>query len=307
MRIHRVLQGESLDQIAASYGVTVRDLVRYNELPSQSRIVPGLSLLIPTGDSLAVQAYTIASGDSVESIASRFGITPAVFSNWTGLSTTAATLPVGQRIYLPVQRQGKRPTEVNGYLLPTGTPSDAEILQTASALTYFCSFSYQVRADGSFDPPKDTSALAAAKRLNIRPLMTITNFDGNTFNTSLAHTILANASIRRKVIDGALSICTSKGFGGVNVDFEHMQPSDRPLYNAFIRQLREAASARNLSTSIAMGPKTGDNPNQSWMGAFDYATLGKEVDFLMLMTYEWGWVGGPLVVYIVQHEYLVAV
>ncbi|GMA62072.1 hypothetical protein GCM10025859_25120 [Alicyclobacillus fastidiosus] len=40
-----------------------------------------------------------------------------------------------------------------------------------------------------------------------------------------------------------------------------------------------------------MGPKTSDAPQQPWMGAFDYKTLGAEVDFLMLMTYEWGWVG----------------
>ncbi|GMA65281.1 LysM peptidoglycan-binding domain-containing protein [Alicyclobacillus fastidiosus] len=46
MRIHRVRQGETLRQIAETYGVTVRDLVHYNELSSQ-QIVPGLALLIP--------------------------------------------------------------------------------------------------------------------------------------------------------------------------------------------------------------------------------------------------------------------
>lgn len=293
MRIHRVRQGESLDQIAATYGVSVRDILHLNELPSQHIIVPGLALLLPKGDPLAVQAYTVQSGDSIETISRKFGLTPAVINSWTGISENATTLPVGQRIYLPIRQTSKKTIEVNGYLLPSGTASDAEILQTVSELTYFCSFSYQVRADGSFDAPKDKNALAAAKPLNIQPLMTMTNFDGNTFSTTLAHTVLANSSIRRKVIDGALSICASKGFGGVNVDFEHMQPSDRSLYNAFIRELRDAAHARNLTVSIAMGPKTGDNPNQSWMGAFDYQTLGKEVDFLMLMTYEWGWVGGP--------------
>lgn len=293
MRIHRVRQGESLSQIAATYGVSVRDLIRYNELPSRSEIVPGLALLVPKGDPLAVQAYTIQTGDTVESISQKFGISPAVFSNWTGYSTTAATLPVGSRVYLPVRRTSLKTIEVNGYLLPSGTDSDREILQDVSQMTYFCSFSYQVRADGSLVAPRDDIALAAAKQARIQPLMTMTNFDGNNFNTTLAHTILANDSLRRRVIDNVLSTCTAKGFGGVNVDFEHMQPSDRPLYNAFIAQLRDALHARNLTVSIAMGPKTGDNPNQSWMGAFDYRTLGEEVDFLMLMTYEWGWVGGP--------------
>ncbi|GLV12696.1 hypothetical protein Heshes_03800 [Alicyclobacillus hesperidum] len=292
MRIHRVRSGETLRQIAATYGVSVRDILRYNELPSRTEIVPGLALLIPKGDPLAVQAYTIQSGDTPESIAQRFGISPAVFASWTGYVSGSA-LSVGSQIYLPVRRTTRKTIEVNGYIVPTGEQSDEEILGDVSDLTYVCTFSYQVRADGHFEAPKDDIVLASAKRYNIRPLVTITNFDGNNFNTQLAHSILANRSLRQTVIDQALSICTSKGYAGVNVDFEHMGPSDRPLYNEFIRELVQSLRSRNLSISIAMGPKTADNPNQPWMGAFDYRTLGQEVDFVMLMTYEWGWVGGP--------------
>ncbi|WAH38114.1 LysM peptidoglycan-binding domain-containing protein [Alicyclobacillus dauci] len=292
MRIHRVRQGETLQQIAGDYVVSVRDIVRVNELSSHDVLVPGLNLLIPKGDPLAVQAYTIQPGDTFQSIGERFGLTANVLTTWTGYDPSES-LPVGTRIYLPVRRPSKRTIEVNGYLLPTGTPSDARIFQTISDMTYFCSFSYQARADGTLEEPKDNVALAAAKRAGIRPLMTMTNFDGNQFNTTLAHTILANNSIRRKVIDQTIAVCTRKGFGGVNVDFEHMQPGDRPLYNQYLRELRDALHAQGLSVSIAMGPKTGDNPNQPWMGAFDYRTIGQEVDFLMLMTYEWGWVGGP--------------
>ncbi|WP_284286272.1 glycosyl hydrolase family 18 protein [Alicyclobacillus fastidiosus] len=169
-------------------------------------------------------------------------------------------------------------------------------------MTYFCTFSYQARADGSLEAPKDDVALRAARAQRIRPLVTVTNFDGTNFNPSLAHTILANASIRRRLIDNMASTCKAKGYGGVNVDFEHMQPEDRPLYNQFIAQLRDSLHAQGLSVSIAMGPKTADNPTQSWMGAFDYKTLGSEVDFLMLMTYEWGWVGGPPLAGILQHN-----
>ncbi|EPZ45097.1 LysM peptidoglycan-binding domain-containing protein [Alicyclobacillus acidoterrestris] len=292
MRIHRVRSGETLEQIAQNYGVTVRDLIHYNELPTRNVIVPGLALLIPGGNPMAVQSYVVQSGDTPKSVAAKFGLTPELFSQWTGYSADA-TLAAGTRIYLPARRTTKRTIEVNGYLLPSGTPSDAQILQELSYLTYFCSFSYQARADGSLQGPKDDVALASARQQQIRPLLTVTNFDSTNFSPTLAHTILANASIRRRVIDNLVSTCRTKGYGGVNVDFEHMQPTDRQLYNQFIAELRDSLHASGLSVSIAMGPKTADNPNQSWMGAFDYRTLGAEVDFLMLMTYEWGWVGGP--------------
>lgn len=292
MRIHRVQSGESLDSIAGQSGTSVRDIVRTNELSNTQSLVPGLNLLIPTGDPLSVQSYKVKSGDTPTSVADRFGLTADEFTHWTGIKSDSS-LQAGERIYLPARSTTKKTIEVNGYLLPQGTQNDARILQAVSNMTYVCAFSYQVRADGSIRPLKDSVMIKAARQYNIQPLMTLTNFDGNTFNTSMAHTILANSSIRRKVIDSALADCSSKGYQGVNVDFEHMQPSDRPLYNAFIREFRDALHAKSLSISIAMGPKTGDNPNQSWMGAFDYKTLGQEVDFLMLMTYEWGWVGGP--------------
>lgn len=293
MRVHRVIQGETLRDIAKQYGVSVRDIVHVNELSSQNVIVPGLGLLIPTREGFAVQSYVIQQGDTVAQIKQKFGVSDEIFQAWTGLKASQTSLPVGTRIYLPVRSASKRAIEVNGYLTPSGTTSDENILANDSDATYVSVFSYQARANGTLVPPKDSTALVTAKRYQIQPLMTVTNFDGNTFSTSLAHTLLANASLRTKFISQILSTCTSKGYAGVNVDFEHMQPADRPLYNQFILDLRDAAHARKLTVSIAMGPKTADNPNQSWMGAFDYKTLGQEVDYLMLMTYEWGWVGGP--------------
>lgn len=301
MRIHRVRQGETLDSIAQLTGVSVRDIVRVNELSDTQVIVSGLNLLIPQDDPLAVQSYTVQSGDTVASISEKFGLTATEFEDWTGISGPGS-VPKGRRLYFPTRVTTKKTIEVNGYLLPQGTQSDAQILQTVKNMTYVCAFSYQARPDGSIEPLKDNIMIKAAKQYGIRPLMTLTNFDGNTFSTSMAHTIMANRSIRRRLIDRVLSACAEKGYKGVNVDFEHMQPSDRPLYNTFIRELRDALHARSLSISIAMGPKTGDNPNQSWMGAFDYQTLGKEVDFLMLMTYEWGWVGGPPLAGILQQR-----
>jgi spore germination protein len=204
-------------------------------------------------------------------------------------------LTAGQTLYLPrpLTAAEKKTIEANGYLLPQGTLSDANILRDTPSLTYVCMFSYQARADGTLVPPRDAQGLQAARQLNIAPLMTVTNFDGTNFNTELAHTLMANGSIRRRLIENIGRTMQQKGFRGVNVDFEHMRPSDRPLYNAFIRELGQAVRARGFFVSIAMGPKTSDDPQASWMGAFDYRTLGQEVDFLMLMTYEWGWVGGP--------------
>jgi spore germination protein len=295
VRIHTVVRGDTLRQIAANYGTTVRELLRLNELESENILVPGLHLIVPGGD-VTVQEYTVQTGDTLASIAKKLGVTELELSNWTGVKSQAQATSLwksGKKLYLPKKLTAKKTIEVNGYITPSGTPDDAEILQMTPDLTYVSMFSYQARMDGKLVKLKDSIARQAAKRENIAPLLTVTNFDGNNFSTSLAHTILANASLRQKLLDNVLAELGAGQFRGVNVDFEHMRPSDRPLYNQFIEQVGKAVRPRGYSLSIAMGPKTSDEPNAPWMGAFDYKTLGSLVDFLMLMTYEWGWVGGP--------------
>ncbi|KPV42589.1 LysM peptidoglycan-binding domain-containing protein [Alicyclobacillus ferrooxydans] len=309
MWIHTVTEGETLRGIAEQYSTTTREIEHLNELQSQEIIVPGQHLLIPSPTATLAEVYPLKRGDTVARVARRAGVSQVELERWLGITPApgnkAPNQPIpgyksampwqaGAGVAIPKRITQKRAIEVNGYLLPQGTQSDARVVQeVGERLTYLCVFSYQARADGTLTPQADSQALSAAKTARVQPLMTVTNFDGSQFNTELAHTLLANSSLRRKLIQSTVSMARERGFSGVNVDFEHMRPTDRPLYNTFIRELAAACRRQRLSISIAMGPKTSDSPTASWMGAFDYKTLGEEVDFLMLMTYEWGWVGGP--------------
>lgn len=309
MWIHTVTEGETLRSIAEQYSTTTREVEHLNELQSEEVLVPGQHLLIPSTRDTLSEVYTLRRGDTVPRVARRAGVSQTELERWLGITPAPGSTGVGQTIpgyksvtpwnsgsSIPIPKviTQKRTIEVNGYLLPQGNPSDARAVQEiGERLTYLCIFSYQAKADGTLTPQPDSEAMRAAKAGKVQPLMTVTNFDGSQFNTELAHTLMANSSLRRKLIQSVVTTARQRGFGGVNVDFEHMRPTDRPLYNTFIRELGAACRRQGLSISIAMGPKTSDSPTASWMGAFDYKTLGVEVDFLMLMTYEWGWVGGP--------------
>ncbi|WP_029421196.1 glycosyl hydrolase family 18 protein [Alicyclobacillus macrosporangiidus] len=294
MRVYTVVAGDELRAIADRVEATTRDLVRWNELAGEDVLVPGLHLLVP-GPATLAQTYRVRRGEDLTQAARRLGVSLEELESYSQIrQTTGPQWQAGQTVLVPRRVTQKRTIEVNGYLLPQGTPTDSGILQDVGRwLSYLSIFSYQARADGTLVETKDNIALEVAKRYGIAPLMTVSNFDGNTFNTELAHTILANGSIRRRLFDHIMRLARSKGFRGINVDFEHMRPTDRPLYNQFIRELGRIVRPAGMSLSIALGPKTSDDPMAQWMGAFDYRTLGAEVDFLMLMTYEWGWVGGP--------------
>ena len=53
--IHIVRTGETLTQIAARYGLTVRALVAANEIPIPNRILVGMQITIPESDQSVVE------------------------------------------------------------------------------------------------------------------------------------------------------------------------------------------------------------------------------------------------------------
>ncbi len=85
----------------------------------------------------------------------------------------------------------------------------------------------------------------------------------------------------------------TKGYYGLNIDFERISPENRQLYNNFLRRVVDALHPLNYSVSTALAPKPSDYQTGAWHGAHDYKAHGEIVDFVIIMTYEWGWSGGP--------------
>ena len=65
------------------------------------------------------------------------------------------------------------------------------------------------------------------------------------------------------------------------------RPEDRQLYNDFLRKARDRFHAAGLVVS-SVAPKPSDVRTGIY-GAHDYAVQGELVDFVALMTYEWGY------------------
>ena len=78
---------------------------------------------------------------------------------------------------------------------------------------------------------------------------------------------------------------------GVNVDLENLTEYQRDSYSDFVRILREELPA-GKSLSVAVAPKP-FKVDTGWQKSYDYAELSKYCDYLMLMTYDQSYQGGP--------------
>lgn len=104
---HVVARGETLSEIAARYGVQLRELMVMNNIRRPERLRAGQKLLIGVqgaGGRVAVDAdgrrvYTVRSGDSLSRIASRERVTVRNLQQWNGMGQSARIHP-GQRLYI---------------------------------------------------------------------------------------------------------------------------------------------------------------------------------------------------------------
>jgi spore germination protein len=84
-----------------------------------------------------------------------------------------------------------------------------------------------------------------------------------------------------------------KGYQGVNIDFENVLPADREYYNQFLQLTVDRLHPRGYFVSTAVAPKVSATQAGLLYEAHDYEAHGRIADFVVLMTYEWGYRLGP--------------
>jgi spore germination protein len=287
--IHVVQPGDSLYKIAQRYGVSADEIYRANELSDIPFLVVGQTLVIPTREI----THTVAPGESLFTIARRYGTTTSSIIALNGITNPDAIQP-GTVLRIPVREKNYGFIEVNGYIEPSTPEEETQtIREVGEYLTYLSPFSYQVGADGSMTPINDVNMLATARNYRIGPLLVITNFAEGNFSTEIADTILESTAIQDTLIANMIQTMRTKGYYGVNIDFERISPENRELYNNFLRRVVAALRPLGYVVSTALAPKPSDVTTGTWHGAHDYRAHGEIVDFVIIMTYEWGWSGGP--------------
>jgi len=110
---HTVQRGETLSVIAQRYGVSVKDLMRWNGISNPRALKAGqtLKLVGPKKKSYRT-IYTVKSGDTLGGIAHRYGISTNQLAQFNKILVNS-TLRVGQKLKIPYKDStSSQPQEV---------------------------------------------------------------------------------------------------------------------------------------------------------------------------------------------------
>lgn len=182
----------------------------------------------------------------------------------------------------------RRTILVNGYAYPSISP------ETLSAwlpdLTFVSTFSYGFTPEGQLVDLEDENIVEPAAAAEVQSLMVLTPLDSQgNFSNELAADLLENPAAQNVLIENILANIRKKGMFGVDFDFEYIFAKNRDQYTALVKTARERLNEAGYLVTVALAPKTSaDQPGLLYQG-HDYKGMGMAANFVMLMTYEWGY------------------
>ena len=288
MVIHTVEAGETLYSIAARYGVDPRLLRISNGV--------GQSGTLAVGQTLAVQRvetfHIVQQGETLTSIAEQYGISlRELYRNNYGLGGQRQ-VQTGEKLVIAYDEARLGEIVTNGYAYPN--IPQGELSAVLPYMSYLAPFTYGLNAQLQLLSLTDEALLREARRLGTAALMHLSSLteDGN-FSSARAAELLGNEEKQQALIEEIVSTMERKGYRGLDVDFEFIPAASSEAYAGFLAKLRSRLSPLGYPVMVALAPKTYAAQPGLLYEAHDYARLSAAADYVLLMTYEWGYTYGP--------------
>lgn len=288
MEIYVVKPEDTIYSIARRFGIPAARIIADNELTDPDRLAVGQTLVILYHR----EVYVVKAGDTLESIAMAYSISVnQLLRNNPRLGGGYEIYP-GELLVISINEEKLGTLSMNGYLYPF---IDRQTLRkTLPYLTYATVFTYGFNADGELSEVDDREVVDIIREYGVAPIMLLSTLtDEGSFSNQLASELFADTAAQDRLISEILANLRLKGYYGLDIDFEYIFASDRQNYVDFVTRVRTALEPEGYPVFVSLAPKTSaDQPGLLYQG-HDYAGLGAAADFVLLMTYEWGYTYGP--------------
>ncbi|WP_047152666.1 glycosyl hydrolase family 18 protein [Aneurinibacillus tyrosinisolvens] len=275
MFVYTVRPNDSLYSISVRYDIPVDAIRAVNGLVNPN-VVPGQSLLINQ------PLYIVQPGDSLYTISRMAYVPPDVLAS-ANPSLNLNNLQPGMRVRIP-KFPNYRISTLGYTVLQTPELDQALISDFAPYMTYVALFEYHFGSDGSLSQLNDQPVVSIARARHVAPLATITNLTESGFNPNLVREVLRTPAVRQNLINNIFNLLSSRGYSGVNIDFERVTAEDRDYYSDFLRRLGDRLKPAGYVMTIAVPAKTSEDI--PWLLGYDYGAIGSVVDLMFIMAYD---------------------
>lgn len=284
MFIHTVRFGETLYDIASMYNVSVERLISDNGILEPDNLVTGQAIVVLIPETI----HTVTSGETLQSIASQYGITEIELLQNNPFLTSQPLLFAGQELVISFADEKLRTVLVNSYAYPN---IDELVLEYALPfLTQLTIFGYGFRRNGELVTINDEEMISKAYSFNVAPIMLLSTVDEiGHFNSETVKYIFSDQEIQDNLIENVLATMKEKGYLGLDIDFEFIEPESKQQYIDFIVNITNRLHAEGFTVNVDLAPKTSAEQVGLLYEAHDYEAIGNIVDTVLVMTYEWGY------------------
>ena len=288
MTIHIVQAGESIESIAAHYGVDPTRVASDNTVPPNGALAVGQTLVIR----FPRQIHAVQPQETLTSIAANYGTSVRALwrNNWA--LGGRSTLSIGQPLVISYFEEKLGTAASNGYAYSF---IESDLLnEQLPFLTFLAPFTYGITASGSLLPLADDALLSAARAHGTRPVMHLSTLtEAGQFDTRRGELVLTDPAVQDELVDQVMQTVLQRGYVGVDVDFEYLPGPMAAAYAAFLSRLRRLLNAQGRFLWTALAPKTSSAQRGLLYEGHNYAAIGAASDGVLLMTYEWGYTYGP--------------
>lgn len=148
-------------------------------------------------------------------------------------------------------------------------------------------FWYSTDSSGRLYGTRDDELVQVAHASNVRVIPSIHNV---TSNPDAVVPVLRDPQRRARHIQNIVDEVLARDYDGIDIDYEALSSSLRPDFSAFIAELAAALHQNGKLLTVAVHAKDSD---YGGLGGFqDWAEIGKHVDQMRIMTYDYHWRGG---------------
>ncbi len=288
MTIHVVQPEETLDSIAAQYGVTAERLILENGIINPNLLAVGQTIVIVE----PMISYTVQEGDTLFGIAEKNQVSIIeIYRNNPYLADRDYILP-GETIVIKYDTWKLGPITTNGFAYSF---IDREIFRkTLPFLTFFTTFNYRQTATGEIIDVDDQELIDMAKKYGVAPLMLVSTqtIQGGS-SCEIATTLLNSPEIQDNLIDNIIEVLKRKGYYGLNQYFQFYTTENEELYVNYVQKLRSRLNREGFKLIITITPSETIEQIGCSSEVVDYSAIAQYSDALTLLSYNWGFSYGP--------------